>query len=108
MFTFHNGEVKVFVTQLCPMPCKFVDCSPRGSSAHGIFQARILAWVASHFFRSLFNPRTEPWSPALQADSLLSETPGMPFHNGMAYQFPNCYIYILSLQTNQYSFENET
>ena len=35
----------------------------------------------------------EPWSPALQADSLVSEPPGKPFHNGMAYQFPNCYIY---------------
>ena len=28
-----------------------IDCSPPGSSAHGIFQARILEWVAMHFSR---------------------------------------------------------
>ena len=27
-----------------------MDCSPPGSSVHGIFQARILEWVASSFF----------------------------------------------------------
>ena len=30
------------------------------------------------------NPGTEPRSPALQADSLLSEPPGKPFGNGLA------------------------
>ena len=28
-----------------------VDCSPPGSSVHGIFQARILEWVAISFSR---------------------------------------------------------
>ena len=33
--------------------CKPTDCSPPGSSVHGIFQARILEWVAiSHSNRS--------------------------------------------------------
>ena len=27
------------------------DCSPTGSSVHGVFQARILAWVAISFSR---------------------------------------------------------
>ena len=27
-------------------PLRPIDCSPRGSSVHGIFQARILEWVA--------------------------------------------------------------
>ena len=31
----------VFVTQLCPTPCDFMDCSLPGSSVHGILQARI-------------------------------------------------------------------
>ena len=31
--------------QSCPTLCDLLDCSPRGSSAHGIFQARILEWV---------------------------------------------------------------
>ena len=34
------------VTQLCPALCDPMDCSPPGSSVHGILQARILEWVA--------------------------------------------------------------
>ena len=34
------------VTQLCPTLCDPIDCSPPGSSVHGILQARILEWVA--------------------------------------------------------------
>ena len=36
-----------------------------GSSIHGIFQARILEWVAISSPGDLPNPGTEPWSPAL-------------------------------------------
>ena len=39
------------VTQLWPTLCNPVDCSPPGSSFHGIFQARILARVAISFSR---------------------------------------------------------
>ena len=37
------------VTQSCPILCDPVDCSPPGSSVHGIFQARILEWVTISF-----------------------------------------------------------
>ena len=37
------------VTQACPTLCDPVDCSPPGSSVHGILQARILEWVAIPF-----------------------------------------------------------
>ena len=30
----------------CPTLCDPMDCSPPGSSVHGIFQARVLEWVA--------------------------------------------------------------
>ena len=33
----------------CPTLCDPVDCSPAGSCIHGIFQARILEWVAISF-----------------------------------------------------------
>ena len=33
------------------------DCSPPGSSVHGIFQARILEWVAIFFSRGSSQPR---------------------------------------------------
>ena len=37
------------VTQSCPTLCNPLDCSPPGSSVHGILQARILEWVAISF-----------------------------------------------------------
>ena len=33
------------VAQSCPTLCNPMDCSPPGSSVHGIFQARVLEWV---------------------------------------------------------------
>ena len=39
-------KVKVLVIQMCPTLCHPMDCSPPGSSVHGILQARILEWVA--------------------------------------------------------------
>ena len=32
--------------QSCPTPSDPMDCSLAGSSVHGIFQARVLEWVA--------------------------------------------------------------
>ena len=37
------------VTQLCPTHSDPMDCSLPGSSAHGIFQARVLEWVVIAF-----------------------------------------------------------
>ena len=56
-----------------------MDCSPPGSSVHGILQARILEWCAIPFSRGSFQPRIKPGSPALQADSLPSEPPRKPW-----------------------------
>ena len=39
------------VAKLCPTLSYPMDCSPPGSSVHGISQARILEWVAVHFSR---------------------------------------------------------
>ena len=70
--------VCVLVAQSCPTLCDPMDCSPLGSSVHGIFQARIMEWVAISFFRDLPDPGIVPRSPALQADSLLSKPLGKP------------------------------
>ena len=37
------------MSQLCPVLCHPMDCSPPGSSVHGILQAIILEWVATSF-----------------------------------------------------------
>ena len=42
---FH-GCVRAKSLQLCQTLCDPMDCSPPGSSVHGILQARILEWVA--------------------------------------------------------------
>ena len=44
-----------------------MDCSPPGSSVHGIFQARTLKPVAISFFRNLPDPGIKPTSPASPA-----------------------------------------
>ena len=45
------------VAQSCLTLCNLMDCSLPGSSAHGIFQARILEWVAISFSRRSSRPR---------------------------------------------------
>ena len=40
------------VAKLCPTLCDPMDCGLPGSSVHGIFQARILEWVAISFSRN--------------------------------------------------------
>ena len=42
-----KGESEV--TESCPILSDPVDCSPLGSSVHGIFQARVLEWGAIAF-----------------------------------------------------------
>ena len=63
----------VLVAQSCPTLCNPMDWGSPGSSVHGILQGRILEQVAISFSRSS-QPRDQ--TPALPADSLLSEPPG--------------------------------
>ena len=45
------------VTQLCLTLCDHMDCSRLNSSVHGIFQARILEWVAISYSRGISQPK---------------------------------------------------
>ena len=47
------------VAQSCPTLCYPMDCSPPGSSVHGILQARILEWVAISFSKGSSRPRDQ-------------------------------------------------
>ena len=58
-----------------------MDCSPPGSSVHGMLQARILEWVAISSLGELPDLGIEPaspMSPALQVVSLPTEPSGKP------------------------------
>ena len=54
---YESGERESEVAQLCPTLCDPMDCSLPGSSLYGIFQARILEWVAISFSRRSSQPR---------------------------------------------------
>ena len=61
--------------------CDPMDCSPPGSSLHGISQARMLEWVAISFSRRFFFP-TQGSNPCLlhwQLYSLPLSHQGSPF-----------------------------
>ena len=78
----HMFLVVAKLLQSCPTFCDPVDCSPQGSSVHGILQARIRKRVAMP--GDLPDPGIEPTSPmtlALQVDSLLLSHQGSPVSN---------------------------
>ena len=75
------------VSQSCPTLCDPVDCSPLGSSVHGISQTRILEWGAFSFSRGSSQTRDQthrkkvkspsrvrlfatPWTSSLLGSSL--------------------------------------
>ena len=82
-FLLHCVKVKSEseVTQLGPTGSNPMDCSPPGSSVHGIFQARVLEWVTISFFGDLPDPRIKPTTlvfPALAGGFLTTAPPGKP------------------------------
>ena len=61
-----------------------MDSSPPGSSVHGMFQARILAWVTISYSRGSFQPRDHIcfYLLHLQVDSLPPSHLGSPLVPG--------------------------
>ena len=68
-------SVRVLAAQSCLTLCDPMDCSPPGSSVHGILQVRILECPSPG---DIPKPEIESGFPTLQADSLPSEPPGKP------------------------------
>ena len=64
---------------MCPTLCDPMDCSPPGSSVHGILQARILKWVAMPSYR------VSSW-PRYQTHTSLC------FLHGQVGSLPLCYL----------------
>ena len=58
-FFFFFVSLSWELAQSCPTLCDPLDCSLPGFSVHGIFQARVLEWVAISFSRGSFWPRDQ-------------------------------------------------
>ena len=71
-------KVKVLVTQSCPTLCNPKNCSPPGSSVHGILQARILEWAAISFSRGYSPPSDQTWVSCIAGRFFTTEPPGDP------------------------------
>ena len=70
------------VSQSCLTFCDPMDCSPPGSSVHGVLQARILEWIVIAFLQGIFlnqGPNLHLWHFLhCQADFLPLAPPGKP------------------------------
>ena len=89
----NQSESESEVAQSCPTLCDPVDCSPPGSSIHGILQARILEWVAlikgackrgalsqAREIRAIWRPRrTEHTVAVLKTEGMLEKEWGRPW-----------------------------
>ena len=89
---------KVLVAQLCLTLCHPMDCSPPDSSVLGF--SRQEYWSGLPFLSpgDLSNPGMELRSPALQADSLLSELPGSLYRKASAQSLSHVWLLSHGLQ----------
>ena len=93
-------KVKMWVAQSCPSLCDPMDCGPSGSSIHGIFQARIVKWVAISLSRDLPNAGIEPkslMSPALSGEFFTTSTTWEAQSNSYANIYSICFLGLLSM-----------
>ena len=73
-----------------------VDCSPPGSSVHGIFQARILEWGAIFFSKGSSQPRNRTYVPCLSCTAsrfFIAEPQGKS--NNYNYRFAYFFLIVL-------------
>ena len=62
--------------QSCPTLCDAMDCSPPGSSVHGILQARMLEWVAMLSSRGSCPPRDRASVSFIAGRCFTTDPPG--------------------------------
>ena len=86
MFTIIEMKWSEF-SQSCLTFCDPMDCSQPGSSVHGIFQARILEWVAISFSRGSSQPRD--WTQVSRiAGRCFTDPPRKPSDYSFLIYFP--------------------
>ena len=70
----------MLVAEACPTLCKPIDCRLPDSSVHGIFQARILEWVAIPFSRGSSRPRDQTQVSCISRQILYYVNPSPKSH----------------------------
>ena len=80
-----KGKSEREVAQSCLTLSNLVDCSPPGSSIHGIFQARALEWGASPMYRS----RRKWWLPGARQRGARG---GEPLSVGKSSEYTGCAV----------------
>ena len=58
-----KSHIYVLVAQSCPTLCDHMDYRPSSSFVHGIFQVRMLKWIAISFAKGSSKPEFKPESP---------------------------------------------
>ena len=81
--------------QSCPTLCGPIDGSPLGSSVHGIFQARVLEWVAIAFSIVLYSVQFSCSSSPTLCDPMNRSTPGLPAHHQLP-EFTQTHVHRVS------------
>ena len=79
------------VAQSCPTLSDLMDCSPPGSSVHGIFQARVLEWGAIAFSNFMLY--------SLKRNTIVPNPFAVNFHGFQLFSFPypSFFVILLSL-----------
>ena len=72
-------KLKLLVAQLCQILSDPMDCSPPGSSIHGIRQPDYWSGLPFPSPGDLPDQGIEPRSPALQSDTFPSQSPRKSF-----------------------------
>ena len=76
-----NTQGIYLLAQLCLTLCNLTDCSPSGSSVHGISQTRILEWIAISSSRGSSRPRDQTRTSCISCIGgrfITTEAPGKP------------------------------
>ena len=88
-FPVHESEKWKEVAQSCPTLHDPMDCSLQGSSAHGIFQARVLEWGAIAFsVETCEAPPKHDLGPKEQCSLILAHTQPPAIHQNFSFNAP--------------------
>ena len=92
------------VTQSCPILWDPKNCSPPGSSVHGILQAKMLEWVAMPSSRGSSQPRNWTCVSCIAGEFFTTWSPRMPYFHGLLAQYK--FVEELSMWSCQFRLQS--